>query len=62
MCRCLGVSSSGYYACRSRPTSTRALADAVLTEVINAVHTDSGRTYGAPRVHAERQRRRPEVA
>ncbi len=53
MCRCLGVSTSGYYAWRSRPTSTRALADAVLTEVIKAVHADSRRTYGAPRVHAE---------
>jgi len=53
MCRVLGVSSSGYYAWRSRPASVRALADAILTEVITTIHTDSRRTYGAPRVHAE---------
>jgi putative transposase len=53
MCRVLGVSSSGYYAWRSRPDSTRGLGDAVLAEVITDIHADSRRTYGAPRVHAE---------
>jgi putative transposase len=53
MCRVLGVSSSGYYAWRSRSSSARALADAVLAEVITDIHIDSRRTYGAPRVHAE---------
>jgi putative transposase len=53
MCRVLGVSTSGYYAWRSRPASPRSLADAGLTEVIREIHTDSRGTYGAPRVHAE---------
>jgi putative transposase len=53
MCRVLGVSTSGYYAWRSRPASPRALADAVLTEVIRQIHTGSRLTYGAPRIHAE---------
>lgn len=53
MCRVLGVSTSGFYAWRSRPASPRALADAVLTEVIKEIHAESGRTYGAPRVLAE---------
>jgi putative transposase len=53
MCRVLGVSSSGSYAWRSRPSSGRPLADAILTEVIKDIHTDGRRTYGAPRVHAE---------
>lgn len=53
MCRVLGVSTSGYYAWRSRPASPRALADAELTEVIRQIHTESRGTYGAPRVRAE---------
>ena len=53
MCSRLGVSTSGYYAWRHRPPSTRALADAELTERITAIHTDSRGTYGAPRIHAE---------
>jgi putative transposase len=53
MCRVLGVSTSGYYAWRSRPASPRALADAVLTEVIEDIHRRSRGTYGAPRVWAE---------
>ena len=53
MCRVLRVSSSGYYAWRSRAASTRALSDAILTEVITDIHIGSRRTYGAPRVHAE---------
>jgi putative transposase len=53
MCRVLGVSSSGYYACRKRSLSTRARADVELTAEIQAIHKDSRRTYGAPRVHTE---------
>jgi len=52
MCRVLGVSRSGYYAWRDRPPSRRALADARLGDRIKAIHSDSRRTYGAPRVHA----------
>ena len=53
MCRRLGVSTSGYYAWRTRPPSSRAAADAVLATLISAIHTDSRGTYGAPRIHAE---------
>lgn len=53
MCRVLGVSTSGYYAWRDRAPSAHALADAVLTKRIRAVHADSYHTYGMPRVRAE---------
>ena len=52
-CRVLGVSASGFHAWRSRPKSERALGDEVLARVIARIHTESRRTYGAPRVHAE---------
>jgi transposase InsO family protein len=53
MCRHLQVSTSGYYAWRSRPPSQRAVDDAVLSVRIAAIHERSRQTYGAPRVHAE---------
>jgi len=53
LCRLLGVSRSGYYACRRRPPSERARFDAVLSEKIETIHRNSRATYGAPRVHAE---------
>jgi putative transposase len=53
LCRVLGVSTSGYYAWRTRRPSTRAQEDAVLTERISVIHQQSRETYGAPRIHAE---------
>jgi putative transposase len=53
MCRVLGVSTSGYYAWRTRPRSERARADAELSLRIQAIHERSRTTYGAPRIHAE---------
>jgi putative transposase len=53
MCQVLKVSSSGYYAWRERPPSRRALADAVLTERIRAIHAGSDGIYGSPNIHAE---------
>ncbi len=52
-CRCLGVTESGYYAWRSRPTSPRALRRIFLAGEITAVHRNSGGVYGAHRVTAE---------
>jgi putative transposase len=53
LCRCLGVSPSGYYAWRRRHPSRRAGADAALTERIRQIHAASHSVYGAPRVHAQ---------
>jgi putative transposase len=53
MCRVLGVSPSGFYDWRDRPPSRRAIANAVLTERIRAIHAESHEIYGRPRIHAE---------
>jgi putative transposase len=53
MCSLLGVSTSGYYAARSRPPSARSERQTKLTAQIRAIHLASRETYGAPRVHAE---------
>ena len=53
MCRVLGVSSSGYYAWRSRPASLRQGEAAILLTEIRRVHEHSRQTYGSPRIHAE---------
>jgi transposase InsO family protein len=53
MCRLLGVSTSGYYAWRSRKPSKRAQENAELQQRITEIHQQSRGTYGAPRVHAE---------
>jgi putative transposase len=55
MCRVLEVSPSGYYAWRKRPPSWHALIDEVLMAHVRIIHTESGETYGAPRVHQELQ-------
>lgn len=53
LCRVLGVSTSGYYAWRTREPSARAKADTVLTEHIVQIHRGSRGTYGVPRIQAE---------
>jgi transposase-like protein len=53
MCRVLGTSRSGYYAWRKRPESEREKKDRRLLTMIKAIHRESRRTYGSPRVHAE---------
>jgi putative transposase len=52
-CRMLGVSASGYYECRGRPPSLRAVADEALSVQVREIHACSRGTYGVPRVHAE---------
>lgn len=49
-CRALGVSPSWYYKWRDRPPTPRQLRRAELTEKITKSFTDSGATYGSPRV------------
>jgi len=53
MCSVLKVSKSGFYGWRDREPSARAQADALLSERISRIHTDSRETYGAPRIHFE---------
>lgn len=53
MCRVLGVSRSGFYAWCSRPPSERARMDARLSAHVVAIHGESRKTYGSPRIHAE---------
>ena len=53
MCRLLGVSPSGYYAYWKREPSARSKRDAQLKARIQAIHSWSRGTYGAPRMHAE---------
>ena len=52
MCRVLEASPSGFYDWLRRPESRRAAEDRALVEKIQAVHNESRRTYGSPRVHA----------
>jgi putative transposase len=60
-CKAAGVTRSGYYAWASaahRPgPGERHPEQARLVAAIRAIHTDSGGTYGSPRVHAELGRR-----
>ncbi len=51
MCDTLGVSTSGYYAARSRPDSPRELQRNELASEIRSVHAQSQEIYGSPRVH-----------
>jgi putative transposase len=53
MCRILQISASGYYAWREGAPAPRTIANAVLTERIRRIHTESDSTYGMPRVRAE---------
>lgn len=53
MCRSAGVSRSGYYASRVRPESRRARESRCLLVEIRAIHQQSRKTYGSPRIWAE---------
>ena len=53
MCRVLDVSPSGYYAWRRRKISVRTGEDEALRGRIAAIHEQSRRTYGSPRIHEE---------
>lgn len=53
MCRCLEVSTSGFYAWACRTPGPRALANARLLERIREIHEDSLGVIGAPRMHED---------
>lgn len=53
MCRCMGVSPSGFYKWRDAQPSPRSRANEALTKEIKHVFKDSRKTYGSPRVHRE---------
>jgi transposase InsO family protein len=50
MCGVLGVSRSGYYAWRNRPSSPRVTSEVRLRAKIRALHAASDGTYGSPRI------------
>lgn len=50
MCRLLGVSTSGFYDWRDRPTSEHERENARLLQAIKQSHDASDGTYGSPRV------------
>lgn len=53
MCRVLNVSVSGYYDAHSRRPGKRARRRAAQTKRVEAIHADSRRTYGSPRVYQQ---------
>jgi putative transposase len=53
LCRTLGVSRPGFYASQARPPAPRHAADERLGLEIAAIHAESRRRYGSPRIHAE---------
>ncbi len=55
LCKVLGVSSSGYFAWRSRPASSRQRKDLVLVAHIRSSFALSHETYGSPRMTRELQ-------
>ena len=53
MCRVLNVSRSGYYAARGREPGPRARRDRQLRLEVRAIHAESRRRYGSPRIRQE---------
>nr|WP_210543235.1 IS3 family transposase [Rhodoferax sp. PAMC 29310] len=53
MCRVLRIQRSGYYAWKTRPKSSRSLADESLLLNIKQSFEDSLGIYGSPRVHCD---------
>ena len=57
LCRTLQVSRAGFYAWQRRTPAVRTSADERLGLEIAAIHAESRRCYGSPRIHAELQDR-----
>jgi transposase InsO family protein len=53
LCRCLGVTPSGYYAWCRRPESARTREDRRLTVLVRAAFDGSKQRYGSPRIHED---------
>jgi putative transposase len=53
LCRTLQVSRAGFYAWQGRAPAPRTQADAQLSLEVAAIHAESRRRYGSPRIHAE---------
>ena len=53
LCAVINLPVSTFYARANRAPSSRAQAEGELAERIEKIWTDSGRSYGAPRVHAQ---------
>ena len=53
MCRCLKVSSSGYYGWRERPLSAREKENQRLMDRIQKMHAESDGVMGSPRIWEE---------
>lgn len=53
MCPRLGVSTSGFYAWRRRPESSRAREDRRLAVLVQESHDLSRQNYGSPRIHED---------
>ena len=53
LCRCLGVTRSGFYAWASRPPAARAQQDQRLRVLVRASFAASGGRYGSPRIQAD---------
>ena len=57
LCAMLGVSRSGYYAWRRRPSAHRVREDRRLKREILTIHTETEGRYGTPRVERSLRRR-----
>src|SRR4029450_13582674 len=57
LCRVLGVSPSGYFACKGRPACRRQHEDEVLLAHVRSAFALSNGTYGSPRMTRELQDR-----
>ncbi len=57
LCRVAGVTRTNFYAWKTRPPSSRQLANEALLVEIRGIHATSRRTYGTPRVCGQLRRR-----
>ena len=53
LCRCLGVTRSGFHAWRTRPASARATRDRQLKVLVHASFAATKGRYGSPRIHED---------